>query len=142
MKDETKLLHAGYEEAEKTTGSRAVPIYQTTSYVFKDTEHAANLFGLKEFGNIYTRLMNPTSDVFEKRVAALDGGVAALATASGMSAIAISILNIAKAGDEIVSADNLYGGTYTLFSQTLPKFGIKVKFVDSSDPGEAEYPVE
>lgn len=134
MKDETKLLHAGYEEAEKTTGSRAVPIYQTTSYVFKDTEHAANLFGLKEFGNIYTRLMNPTSDVFEKRVAALDGGVAALATASGMSAITIAILNIAKAGDEIVSADNLYGGTYTLFSQTLPKFGIKVKFVDSSDP--------
>ncbi|NQU17081.1 MAG: homocysteine synthase [Candidatus Saganbacteria bacterium] len=134
MKDETKLLHAGYEEAEKTTGARAVPIYQTTSYVFKDTEHAANLFGLKEFGNIYTRLMNPTSDVFEKRVAALDGGVAALATASGMSAITISILNIAKAGDEIVSADNLYGGTYTLFSQTLPKFGIKVRFVDSTDP--------
>ncbi len=134
FKDETKLLHAGYEEAEKTTGSRAVPIYQTTSYVFKDTEHAANLFGLKEFGNIYTRLMNPTSDVFEKRVAALDGGAAALATASGMSAITISILNIAKAGDEIVSADNLYGGTYTLFSQTLPKFGIKVKFVDSSNP--------
>ena len=134
FKDETKLLHAGYEEAEKTTGSRAVPIYQTTSYVFKDTEHAANLFGLKEFGNIYTSLMNPTSDVFEKRVAALDGGAAALATASGMSAITISILNIAKAGDEIVSADNLYGGTYTLFSQTLPKFGIKVKFVDSSNP--------
>lgn len=134
MKDETKLLHAGYEQAEATTGSRAVPIYQTTSYVFKDTEHAANLFGLKEFGNIYTRLMNPTSDVFEKRVAALDGGVAALATASGMSAITLAILNIAKQGDEIVSADNLYGGTYTLFSQTLPKFGIKVKFVDSSDP--------
>lgn len=133
MKDETKLLHAG-QVADSATGSRAVPIYQTTSYVFKDTEHAANLFGLKEFGNIYTRLMNPTSDVFEKRMAALDGGVGALALSSGQSAITISILNIAKAGDEIVSADNLYGGTYTLFSNTLSKFGVKVRFVDSSDP--------
>lgn len=133
LKDETILLHGGYDP-DPTTGSRAVPIYQTTSYTFKDTEHAANLFGLKEFGNIYTRLMNPTTDVFEKRMAALDGGVAALAVASGQSAITISILNIAKQGDEIVSADNLYGGTYTLFNNTLAKFGIKVNFVDSSDP--------
>ncbi|OGC04714.1 O-acetylhomoserine aminocarboxypropyltransferase [candidate division WOR-1 bacterium RIFOXYA12_FULL_43_27] len=133
MKDETKLLHAG-QEIDPTTGSRAVPIYQTTSYGFKSTEHAANLFGLKEFGNIYTRLMNPTSDVFEKRMAALDNGVGALAVASGQSAITLSILNIAKNGDEIVSADNLYGGTYTLFSNTLARFGIKVRFVDSSNP--------
>jgi len=131
-KDETNLLHAGHEIDE--TGSRAVPIYQTTSYVFKDTEHAANLFGLKEFGNIYTRLMNPTTDVLEKRIAALDGGVAALAVASGQSAITLAILNIAKEGDEIVSADNLYGGTYTLFNNTLARFGIKVRFVDSNDP--------
>ncbi|MFA6169340.1 MAG: homocysteine synthase [Candidatus Margulisiibacteriota bacterium] len=132
-KDETILLHAG-QVVDSDTGSRAVPIYQTTSYVFKDSEHAANLFGLKEFGNIYTRLMNPTTDVLEKRIAALDGGVAALAVASGQSAITLSILNIAKAGDEIVSADNLYGGTYTLFAHTFAKFGIKVTFVDSSDP--------
>ena len=131
MKDETKLLHAG-QEADPTTGSRAVPIYQTTSYTFKDTEHAASLFALKEFGNIYTRLMNPTTDVFENRVAELEGGAAALAVASGQSAITISILNIAQNGDEIVSADNLYGGTYTLFNNTFKKFGIKVKFVDSS----------
>src|SRR3989339_2257501 len=122
-KDETNLLHAGHEI--DPTGSRAVPIYQTTSYVFKDTEHAANLFGLKEFGNIYTRLMNPTTDVLEKRIAALDGGVAALAVASGQSAITLALLNIAKEGDEIVSADNLYGGTYTLFNNTLARFGIK-----------------
>ncbi|MFA4857912.1 MAG: homocysteine synthase [Candidatus Margulisiibacteriota bacterium] len=132
-KDETNLLHAG-QVADPTTGSRAVPIYQTTSYVFKDAEHAANLFALKEFGNIYTRLMNPTTDVFEKRVAALDGGIGALAVASGQSAITLAILNIAQNGDEIVSADNLYGGTYTLFSNTFKKFGITVKFVDSSDP--------
>ncbi|PIS28455.1 O-acetylhomoserine aminocarboxypropyltransferase [Candidatus Saganbacteria bacterium CG08_land_8_20_14_0_20_45_16] len=131
-KDETNLLHAGHEI--DPTGSRAVPIYQTTSYVFKDTEHAANLFGLKEFGNIYTRLMNPTTDVLEKRIAALDGGVAALAVASGQSAITLAILNITKEGDEIVSADNLYGGTYTLFNNTLARFGIKVRFVDSNDP--------
>jgi len=130
---DTLALHAG-QQADPTTGSRAVPIYQTTSYVFKDTQHAANLFGLKEFGNIYTRLMNPTTDVLEKRVAALDGGVAALAVASGQSAITLAILNIAKEGDEIVSADNLYGGTYTLFNNTLARFGIKVRFVDSNDP--------
>lgn len=133
LNDETILLHGG-QVADPTTNSRAVPIYQTTSYVFKDTEHAANLFALKEFGNIYTRLMNPTSDVFEKRMAELDGGVGALALASGQSAITLSVLNIAKNGDEIVSADNLYGGTYTLFSNTLKKFGVKVKFVDSAKP--------
>ena len=132
LKLETILIHGG-QEPDPTTGSRAVPIYQTTSYQFKSTEHAANLFGLKEFGNIYTRLMNPTSDVFEKRVAQLDGGVGALAVASGSSAITLAILNIAKAGDEIVSLDNLYGGTYNLFHYTLPKLGIKVTFVDSSD---------
>ena len=129
---ETILLHGG-QEPDPTTGSRAVPIYQTTSYQFKNTEHAANLFGLKEFGNIYTRLMNPTTDVFEKRITELDGGVGALGVASGQSAITLSILNIAQAGDEIVSFDNLYGGTYTLFHYTLAKFGITVKFVDSSD---------
>jgi O-acetylhomoserine (thiol)-lyase len=110
-----------------------VPIYQTTSYQFKSTEHAANLFALKEFGNIYTRLMNPTTDVFEKRVAALEGGVGALAVASGQSAITLALLNIAQAGDEIVSADNLYGGTYTLFHYTFPRLGIKVNFVKSND---------
>ncbi|MCX5709730.1 MAG: O-acetylhomoserine aminocarboxypropyltransferase/cysteine synthase [Candidatus Omnitrophica bacterium] len=132
LKTESILLHGG-QEADPTTGSRAVPIYQTTSYQFKSTEHAANLFGLKEFGNIYTRLMNPTTDVFEKRMALLDGGVGALAVASGQSAITLSILNIAQAGDEIVSADNLYGGTYNLFHYTLPKLGLKVKFVKSND---------
>ena len=132
LKVETLALHGG-QEADPTTGARAVPIYQTTSYQFKNTEHAANLFGLKEFGNIYTRLMNPTTDVFEKRVAALDGGVGALGVASGQSAITLSLLNIAQAGDEIVSADNLYGGTYNLFHYTFPRLGIKVKFVSSND---------
>jgi len=111
LRTETLALHGG-QEADPATGSRAVPIYQTTSYQFKNTEHAANLFGLKEFGNIYTRLMNPTTDVLEKRIALLDGGVGALAVSSGQSAITIALLNIAQAGDEIVSADNLYGGTY------------------------------
>ncbi|MFA5168283.1 MAG: O-acetylhomoserine aminocarboxypropyltransferase/cysteine synthase [Candidatus Omnitrophota bacterium] len=129
---ETLALHGG-QEADPTTGSRAVPIYQTTSYQFKNTEHAANLFGLKEFGNIYTRLMNPTTDVLEKRIALLDGGVGALATSSGQSAISLALLNIAQAGDEIVSADNLYGGTYNLFHYTFPRLGIKVKFVKSND---------
>ena len=132
LKLETLVLHGG-QEADPTTGSRAVPIYQTTSYQFKSTEHAANLFGLKEFGNIYTRLMNPTTDVFEKRVALLDGGVGALAVASGQSAITLALLNIAQAGDEIVSADNLYGGTYNLFHYTFARLGIKVKFVKSND---------
>lgn len=132
LRTETLALHGG-QVADPTTGARAVPIYQTTSYQFKSTEHAANLFALKEFGNIYTRLMNPTTDVFEKRLALLDGGVGALAVASGQSAITLSILNIAQNGDEIVSADNLYGGTYNLFHYTFPKFGIKVKFVKSND---------
>ncbi len=132
LKLETVLLHAG-QVPDPTTGSRAVPIYQTTSYQFKSSEHAANLFGLKEFGNIYTRLMNPTTDVFEKRIAALEGGVGALATASGQSAITLALLNIAQAGDEIVSADNLYGGTYTLFKHTFKRLGIKVNFVSSED---------
>ncbi|OXM86155.1 homocysteine synthase [Paenibacillus rigui] len=130
---ETLAVHAG-QEIDPTTMSRAVPLYQTTSYGFRDTDHAANLFALKEFGNIYTRLMNPTTDVFEKRVAALEGAPAALATASGQAAITYSILNIAGAGDEIVSAASLYGGTYNLFSTTLPKLGIHVNFVDPTDP--------
>jgi O-acetylhomoserine (thiol)-lyase len=132
LKTETLALHGG-QEADPATGSRAVPIYQTTSYQFKNTDHAANLFGLREFGNIYTRLMNPTTDVFEKRVALLDGGVGALATSSGQSAISLALLNIAQAGDEIVSADNLYGGTYNLFHYTFPRLGIKVNFVKSND---------
>lgn len=132
LKPETLALHGG-QEADPATGSRAVPIYQTTSYQFKSTEHAANLFGLKEFGNIYTRLMNPTNDIFEKRIAALEGAAAALATASGQSAITLSLLNIAQSGDEIVSANNLYGGTYTLFHYTFKKMGIDVKFVPSGD---------
>ena len=129
---DTLALHAGQEV--DPTGSRAVPLYQTSSYVFKDADHAARLFALQEFGNIYTRIMNPTTDVFEKRVAALEGGVGALATASGSAAITYAILNIAEAGDEIVSATSLYGGTYNLFHHTLPKLGIKFHFVDSEDP--------
>jgi len=129
----TKALHAG-QVPDPTTGSRAVPIYQTTSYVFRDTEHAANLFGLKELGNIYTRLMNPTTDVFEQRVAALEGGTAALAHASGQAAITNAILNIAGAGDHIVSVSQLYGGTYNLFHYTFKKLGIDVTFVDAADP--------
>lgn len=129
---ESLALHGG-QEPDSATGSRAVPIYQTTSYNFQDTEHAARLFGLQEFGNIYTRLMNPTTDVFEKRMAALDGGVGALAAASGQSAITLALLNLAQAGDEIVAADNLYGGTYTLFHYTFKRLGITIKFVDSGD---------
>ena len=129
---ETLALHAG-QVPDPVTGSRAVPIYQTTSYQFKDSEHAANLFALKEFGNIYTRLMNQTTEVFENRLAALDGGVAALAVSSGQAATTIALLNIAQAGDEIVSADNLYGGTYNLFRHTFPRLGIHVQFVPSHD---------
>ncbi len=132
LKTESLALHGG-QDPDPATGSRAVPIYQTTSYQFKNSDHAANLFALKEFGNIYTRLMNPTTDVLEKRVALLDGGVGALATASGQAAISLALLNIAQAGDEIVSADNLYGGTYTLLHYTFPRLGIKVNFVDSQD---------
>ncbi|MFM2418488.1 MAG: hypothetical protein RL385_3211 [Pseudomonadota bacterium] len=129
---ETQLLHAG-QVVDPTTGARAVPIYQTTSYQFRDTEHAANLFGLREFGNIYTRIMNPTTDVLEKRIAALEGGVGALAVSSGQAATTLAILNIARAGDDIVALDNLYGGTYNLFHYTLPRLGVHVKFVPSGD---------
>lgn len=132
-KPETLALHGG-QEVDPVTGSRAVPIYQTSSYVFRDADHAANLFALKEFGNIYTRIMNPTNDVFEKRVALLEGGVGALATASGQAAITFALLNIAVAGDEIVASSSLYGGTYNLFYHTFPKLGIKVHFVDQSNP--------
>ncbi|WP_138420227.1 PLP-dependent aspartate aminotransferase family protein [Aquibacillus sediminis] len=131
--DETLLLHGG-QSPDPATGSRAVPIYQTTSYVFRDTEHAQNLFGLAEPGNIYSRIMNPTIDAFEQRMALLEDGVAAVATASGMSAITLSILNLAGSGDEIVTDSNLYGGTYNLFANTLPKYGIDVTFVDGTDP--------
>ena len=133
QKDETILLHAG-QEPDPVTGSRALPIYQTTSYVFRDTDHARNLFALTEGGNIYTRLMNPTTDAFEQRVAQLEDGSAALAVASGMSAITYAILNIASAGDEIIADSNLYGGTYNLFVHTLPRFGITVKIVDGTNP--------
>ncbi len=134
---ETVLLHGG-QEPDPTTGSRAVPIYQTTSYVFRDTEHAQNLFALKEPGNIYTRIMNPTVDAFEQRVALLEDGVAAVATSSGMAAITLAILNLARAGDEIIADSNLYGGTYNLFAKTLPKYGITVKFVDGTNLSEIE----
>lgn len=137
----TLALHAGHTP-DSATNSRAVPIYQTTSYVFNSAEHAANLFALKEFGNIYTRLMNPTTDVLEKRLAALDGGVGALAVASGQAAITVSILNIAKAGQNIISTSYLYGGTYTLFHYTLPKMGIEVRFVDSSNPANVEKAID
>src|SRR3984893_14601797 len=128
----TRQLHAG-QQPDPTTGSRAVPIYQTTSYVFKDADHAARLFGLQEFGNIYTRIMNPTTDVFEKRVAAREGGAAALATASGQAAETLAITTLAGAGDELVSTTSLYGGTYNLFHYTLPRMGIQVRFVDADD---------
>ena len=130
---DTIALHGG-QKPDPTTNARAVPIYQTTSYVFDSAEHAANLFGLKEFGNIYTRIMNPTNDVFEQRVAALEGGVGALAFASGSAAVTFSILNIAGAGDHVVSANSLYGGTYNLFVHTLPRFGLDIDLVDPSDP--------
>lgn len=130
---ETLSIHGGLKE-DPITGARAVPIYQSNAYLFKDTEHAANLFGLKESGYIYTRIHNPTATVFEERVALLEGGIGALAVASGMAAITLSILNIAGAGDEIVSASTLYGGTYNLFANTLPKYGIKVRFVSPDDP--------
>ncbi len=133
---ETLAVHAG-QEVDPTTGSRAVPIYQTTSYVFKDSDHAANLFGLKEFGNIYTRIMNPTTDVMEKRIAALEGGVGAVAFASGQSAQTLGILNILGAGDEMVSTTSLYGGTYNLFAHTLPKLGITVRFCEPTPEGVA-----
>ena len=133
MKFETLCLHAG-QEPDPTTLSRAVPLHRTSSYVFKNTEHAANLFGLKELGNIYTRIMNPTQDVLEQRVSALDGGMASLALASGTSGIFYSVINLCQAGDEIVAANDLYGGTYTQFNDILPQFNIKTNFVDPKDP--------
>ncbi|MEX2528848.1 MAG: O-acetylhomoserine aminocarboxypropyltransferase/cysteine synthase family protein [Gemmatimonadota bacterium] len=130
----TQAVHAGQESADPATQARAVPIYATTSYTFRDPEHAADLFGLRDFGNIYTRIMNPTNDVFERRMAALEGGVAAVAVASGQSAQTLAILNLAQAGDSIVSSSSLYGGTHALFQHTLPRLGITTRFVDASDP--------
>jgi O-acetylhomoserine (thiol)-lyase len=137
----TLAVHGG-QVPDPATTARAVPIYQTSSYVFHSPEHAANLFGLKEFGNIYSRIMNPTQDVLEKRLAALDGGVGALALASGQSAITLAILNITQSGQNIVSTSFLYGGTYNLFHYTLPKLGITVKFVDSSDPANIDKAID
>jgi O-acetylhomoserine (thiol)-lyase len=136
QKIDTIALHAGQETPDPTTGARAVPIYQTSSYVFKSTEQAANLFALKELGNIYTRMMNPTSDVFEKRLAAVEGGTGALAVASGQAAISLALLTITQVGDEIVAANNLYGGTYSLLNYTFPKLARKTTFVDSTKPAE------
>jgi len=133
---ETLAIHVGQETPDPATGARAVPIYQTTSYVFNDTEHAANLFALKEFGNIYTRIMNPTNDVLERRMAAIEGGTGALAVASGQAAETLALLAITQVGDEIVSANNLYGGTYELLHYTFPKLGRSAKFVDSTKPEE------
>ena len=133
FRPETRALHSG-QKPDPSTHARAVPIYATTSYVFDDAAHAARLFGLEEFGNIYTRIMNPTTDVFEQRVAALEGGVAALGLSSGQAAETLSILNLARAGDNIVSSSSLYGGTYNLFTHTLPKIGITTTYVDGSDP--------
>jgi O-acetylhomoserine (thiol)-lyase len=133
---ETQQIHAG-QVPDPTTGARALPLYQTTAYQFRDTKHAADLFGLAELGNIYTRIMNPTQDTVEQRVAALEGGVAALLVASGSAATTFAILNIAQAGDHIVSSPSLYGGTYNLFHYTLPKFGIEVTFVDNPDDPES-----
>ena len=129
----TLAVHAAQETADPATNARAVPIYATTSYVFNGPDHAASLFGLREFGNIYTRLMNPTTDVFERRIAELEGGVAAVATASGQAAQTLALLNLAQAGDTIVSSSALYGGTFTLFQHTLPRLGIRTKFVDAND---------
>jgi O-acetylhomoserine (thiol)-lyase len=130
----TIAVHAAQETADPATNARAVPIYATTSYVFNGPEHAANLFGLREFGNIYTRIMNPTNDVFERRLAALEGGVAAVATSSGQAAQTLAILNLAQAGDSLVSSSALYGGTFTLFQHTLSRLGIRTKFIDANDP--------
>ena len=138
---DTLSLHAG-QAADPTTNARAVPIYQTTSYAFNSVEHAASLFGLKAFGNIYTRIMNPTNDVLEKRLTALDGGSGALSVASGQSAITLAILNITRAGQNIVSTSYLYGGTYNLFHYTLPRLGIEVRFVDSSEPANFEKAID
>ena len=137
-KFETLQLHAGQEEADKSTNSRAVPIYQTTSYVFNSVEHAANLFSLKEEGNIYSRMMNPTTDILEKRITALDGGIGAVGVSSGSAAITYAILNLAVSGDEIISSKNLYGGTYNLLANTIKDFGITTKFFDPEKPEDIE----
>ncbi len=137
-KFETLQLHAGQEEADKSTNSRAVPIYQTTSYVFNSVEHAANLFSLKEEGNIYSRMMNPTTDILEKRITALDGGVGAVAVSSGSAAVTYAILNLAVSGDEVISSKNLYGGTYNLLANTIKDFGITTKFFDPGRPEDIE----
>src|SRR3954463_6655616 len=134
---ETIALHGG-QSPDPATNARAVPIYQTSSYVFDDTEHAADLFALKTPGNIYSRIMNPTWDVLEQRLAQLEGGVAALVTASGQAAVTYSVLNVARAGDNIISVSQLYGGTYNLFAHTLPQYGIEVRFADADDPGAVE----
>src|SRR3954469_16724490 len=134
LRPETVALHGG-QTPDAATNARAVPIYQTTSYVFNDTEHAANLFALKEPGNIYSRIMNPTWDVLEQRLAQLEGGIAAVVTASGQSAVTYSVLNVARAGDNIISVSQLYGGTYNLFAHTLPQYGIEVRWADADDPG-------
>lgn len=141
LKFETLQLHAG-QEVDPTTNSRAVPIYQTTSYLFNDAQHAANLFGLKEFGNIYTRIMNPTTDVFEKRIAALEGGVAAVAVSSGQAAQFIAITNILQAGDNLVATSNLYGGTFNQFKVQFKRLGINVKFVETDDPADYEAKID
>jgi O-acetylhomoserine (thiol)-lyase len=141
QKNETLAIHAG-QTVDPTTKARAVPIYATTSYVFDNADHAARLFGLQEFGNIYTRIMNPTTDVFEQRIAALEGGVGALGVASGQAAETLTILNLARAGDNIVTSSSLYGGTYNLFQYTLPKYGIDFKFVDGSKPEEFEKAID
>ena len=133
---ETLQIHAG-QQPDPTTGARALPLFQTTAYQFRDTEHAANLFGLAELGNIYTRIMNPTQDAVEQRIAALEGGVAALLVSSGSAATTFAILNLAEAGDHIVSSPSLYGGTYNLFHYTLPKFGVEVTFVDDANDPES-----
>ena len=138
LRFETLQLHAGQEEVEGTTRSRAVPIYQTTSYTFKDSEHGANLFALKEFGNIYTRIMNPTTDVFEKRLAALEGGVMAVATASGQAAQFLALNNILQAGDNFVSSSNLYGGTYNQFKVAFKRLGVQVRFTEGESPADYE----
>ena len=138
LKFETLQLHAGYEEAESTTNSRAVPIYQTTSFVFNNSDHGANLFALKEFGNIYTRIMNPTTDVFEKRMAALEGGVAAVATASGQAAQFLAINNILESGDNFISSANLYGGTYNQFKVAFKRIGIEARFTSGDNASEFE----
>ena len=141
QKNETLAIHAG-QTVDPTTKARAVPIYATTSYVFDNADHAARLFGLQEFGNIYTRIMNPTTDVFEQRIAALEGGVGALGVASGQAAETLTILNLCRAGDNIVTSSSLYGGTYNLFQYTLPKYGITFKFVDGSKPEEFDKAID